>query len=86
MSSLLCQNLNKNHDLDICDLICDNCMPAVDLEECQLSECGAEEELGHDESPLPRSSSTSDITQQLSESIPGILEIIMIIFLTYVCS
>lgn len=43
---------------------------ASDLEECQLSECGAEEELGHDESPLPRSSSTSDITQQLSESIP----------------
>uniref|UniRef100_A0A8C6TN36 Ral GTPase activating protein, alpha subunit 2 (catalytic) n=1 Tax=Neogobius melanostomus TaxID=47308 RepID=A0A8C6TN36_9GOBI len=44
---------------------------ASDLEECQLSECGAEDELGNSESPLPRSSSTSDITQQLSESIPG---------------
>ncbi|CAL9686317.1 unnamed protein product [Knipowitschia caucasica] len=42
---------------------------ANDLEECQLSECGAEEELENNESPLPRSSSTSDITQQLSESI-----------------
>ncbi|XP_072313908.1 ral GTPase-activating protein subunit alpha-2 isoform X2 [Eucyclogobius newberryi] len=42
-----------------------------DLEECQLSECGAEEELENSESPLPRSSSTSDITQQLSESIQG---------------
>ncbi|XP_033844187.1 ral GTPase-activating protein subunit alpha-2 isoform X1 [Periophthalmus magnuspinnatus] len=44
---------------------------ANDLEECQLSECGAEEELENNESPLPRSSSTSDITQQLSESIQG---------------
>ncbi|KAM7376513.1 hypothetical protein PAMP_006241 [Pampus punctatissimus] len=41
-----------------------------DVEECQLSECGAEEELGGD-SPLPRSSSTSDITQQLSDTLPG---------------
>ncbi|KAJ0008846.1 hypothetical protein NQD34_016261 [Periophthalmus magnuspinnatus] len=44
------------------------------LEECQLSECGAEEELENNESPLPRSSSTSDITQQLSESIQGIFK------------
>uniref|UniRef100_A0A8C5NGP4 Rap-GAP domain-containing protein n=1 Tax=Gouania willdenowi TaxID=441366 RepID=A0A8C5NGP4_GOUWI len=44
---------------------------ASDVEECQLSECGAEEELGGRESPLPRSSSTSDITQQLSDTIPG---------------
>uniref|UniRef100_A0A671YS74 Ral GTPase activating protein catalytic subunit alpha 2 n=1 Tax=Sparus aurata TaxID=8175 RepID=A0A671YS74_SPAAU len=42
-----------------------------DVEECQLSECGGEEELGGGESPLPRSSSTSDITQQLSETLPG---------------
>ncbi|XP_028294876.1 ral GTPase-activating protein subunit alpha-2 isoform X4 [Gouania willdenowi] len=42
-----------------------------DVEECQLSECGAEEELGGRESPLPRSSSTSDITQQLSDTIPA---------------
>uniref|UniRef100_A0A8C2XBR6 Ral GTPase activating protein catalytic subunit alpha 2 n=1 Tax=Cyclopterus lumpus TaxID=8103 RepID=A0A8C2XBR6_CYCLU len=39
---------------------------ASDVEECQLSECGGEEELAGGESPLPRSSSTSDITQQLS--------------------
>uniref|UniRef100_A0A8C6PS10 Ral GTPase activating protein catalytic subunit alpha 2 n=1 Tax=Nothobranchius furzeri TaxID=105023 RepID=A0A8C6PS10_NOTFU len=38
---------------------------------CQLSECGGEEELGGMESPLPRSSSTSDITQQLSDTLPG---------------
>uniref|UniRef100_A0A8C6PSB3 Ral GTPase activating protein catalytic subunit alpha 2 n=1 Tax=Nothobranchius furzeri TaxID=105023 RepID=A0A8C6PSB3_NOTFU len=44
---------------------------ASDLEECQLSECGGEEELGGMESPLPRSSSTSDITQQLSDTLPG---------------
>ncbi|KAM9355171.1 ral GTPase-activating protein subunit alpha-2 isoform 2-T2 [Pholidichthys leucotaenia] len=44
---------------------------ASDLEECQLSECGAEEELGGRESPLPRSSSTSDITQQLSDTLPA---------------
>uniref|UniRef100_A0A674NF28 Ral GTPase activating protein catalytic subunit alpha 2 n=1 Tax=Takifugu rubripes TaxID=31033 RepID=A0A674NF28_TAKRU len=44
---------------------------ASDVEECQLSECGGEEELGGGESPLPRSSSTSDITQQLSEHFPG---------------
>ncbi|XP_069392463.1 ral GTPase-activating protein subunit alpha-2 isoform X7 [Paralichthys olivaceus] len=42
-----------------------------DVEECQLSECGGEEELGGRESPLPRSSSTSDITQQLSEALPA---------------
>uniref|UniRef100_A0A3B4FH92 Ral GTPase activating protein catalytic alpha subunit 2 n=1 Tax=Pundamilia nyererei TaxID=303518 RepID=A0A3B4FH92_9CICH len=45
---------------------------ASDVEECQLSECGGEEELGGRDSPLPRSSSTSDITQQLSETLPGI--------------
>uniref|UniRef100_A0A665VIQ1 Ral GTPase activating protein, alpha subunit 2 (catalytic) n=1 Tax=Echeneis naucrates TaxID=173247 RepID=A0A665VIQ1_ECHNA len=43
---------------------------ASDVEECQLSECGGEEDLGGD-SPLPRSSSTSDITQQLSDTLPG---------------
>ncbi|XP_069575789.1 ral GTPase-activating protein subunit alpha-2 isoform X2 [Brachyistius frenatus] len=42
-----------------------------DVEECQLSECGGEEELGGLESPLPRSSSTSDITQQLSDTLPA---------------
>uniref|UniRef100_A0A8D0ATT3 Ral GTPase activating protein catalytic subunit alpha 2 n=1 Tax=Sander lucioperca TaxID=283035 RepID=A0A8D0ATT3_SANLU len=42
-----------------------------DVEECQLSECGGEEELGGGDSPLPRSSSTSDITQQLSDTLPG---------------
>ncbi|XP_044230691.1 ral GTPase-activating protein subunit alpha-2 isoform X4 [Thunnus albacares] len=42
-----------------------------DVEECQLSECGAEEELGGGDSPLPRSSSTSDITQQLSDTLPA---------------
>ncbi|XP_053700335.1 ral GTPase-activating protein subunit alpha-2 isoform X3 [Synchiropus splendidus] len=42
-----------------------------DVEECQLSECGAEDELGGAESPLPRSSSTSDITQQISETLPA---------------
>lgn len=41
------------------------------MEECQLSECGGEEELGGGESPLPRSSSTSDITQQLADHFPG---------------
>lgn len=45
--------------------------PHKDVEECQLSECGGEEELGGGDAPLPRSSSTSDITQQLSESFPG---------------
>uniref|UniRef100_A0A8C2XFN1 Ral GTPase activating protein catalytic subunit alpha 2 n=1 Tax=Cyclopterus lumpus TaxID=8103 RepID=A0A8C2XFN1_CYCLU len=44
---------------------------ASDVEECQLSECGGEEELAGGESPLPRSSSTSDITQQLSDTLPG---------------
>uniref|UniRef100_G3NVB6 Ral GTPase activating protein catalytic subunit alpha 2 n=1 Tax=Gasterosteus aculeatus aculeatus TaxID=481459 RepID=G3NVB6_GASAC len=44
---------------------------ASDVEECQLSECGGEEELVGGESPLPRSSSTSDITQQLSDALPG---------------
>ncbi|XP_057714629.1 ral GTPase-activating protein subunit alpha-2 isoform X5 [Corythoichthys intestinalis] len=38
-----------------------------DVEESQLSECG--EELGGGDSPLARSSSTSDITQQLSETL-----------------
>ncbi|XP_049918667.1 ral GTPase-activating protein subunit alpha-2 isoform X3 [Epinephelus moara] len=42
-----------------------------DVEECQLSECGLEEELGGGDSPLPRSSSTSDITQQLSDTLPA---------------
>ncbi|XP_029315985.1 ral GTPase-activating protein subunit alpha-2 isoform X4 [Cottoperca gobio] len=42
-----------------------------DVEECQLSECGGEEELGGGDSPLPRSSSTSDITQQLSDTLPA---------------
>ncbi|XP_069007973.1 ral GTPase-activating protein subunit alpha-2 isoform X1 [Embiotoca jacksoni] len=42
-----------------------------DVEECQLSECGGEEELVGLESPLPRSSSTSDITQQLSDTLPA---------------
>ncbi|XP_029973580.1 ral GTPase-activating protein subunit alpha-2 isoform X3 [Salarias fasciatus] len=42
-----------------------------DVEECQLSECGGEEELGGRDSPLPRSSSTSDITQQLSDALPA---------------
>ncbi|KAJ3613041.1 hypothetical protein NHX12_019297, partial [Muraenolepis orangiensis] len=44
---------------------------ASDVEECQLSECGAEEEMGGGDSPLPRSSSTSDITQQLADTFPG---------------
>ncbi|XP_070698012.1 ral GTPase-activating protein subunit alpha-2 isoform X2 [Pempheris klunzingeri] len=44
---------------------------ASDVEECQLSECGGEEELGGGESPLPRSSSTSDITQQMSDTSPA---------------
>ncbi|XP_068436897.1 ral GTPase-activating protein subunit alpha-2 isoform X3 [Clinocottus analis] len=44
---------------------------ASDVEECQLSECGGEEELGSGESPLPRSSSTSDITQQLCDTLPA---------------
>ncbi|XP_056283316.1 ral GTPase-activating protein subunit alpha-2 isoform X4 [Pseudoliparis swirei] len=42
-----------------------------DVEECQLSECGGEEELAGGESPLPRSSSTSDITEQLSDTLPA---------------
>uniref|UniRef100_A0A668AQV2 Ral GTPase activating protein catalytic subunit alpha 2 n=1 Tax=Myripristis murdjan TaxID=586833 RepID=A0A668AQV2_9TELE len=45
---------------------------ASDVEECQLSECGGEEELGGGDSPLPRSSSTSDITQQLADTLPGV--------------
>ncbi|XP_053538903.1 ral GTPase-activating protein subunit alpha-2 isoform X2 [Ictalurus punctatus] len=44
---------------------------ASDVEECQLSECGGEGELGEEDNPLPRSSSTSDITQQLTDSFPG---------------
>lgn len=42
-----------------------------DVEECQLSECGVEEELGGGDSPLPRSSSTSDIAQKFSDTLPG---------------
>ncbi|KAF5909698.1 ral GTPase-activating protein subunit alpha-2 isoform X1, partial [Clarias magur] len=42
-----------------------------DVEECQLSECGGEGEMGEGDNPLPRSSSTSDITQQLTDSFPG---------------
>ncbi|XP_016105027.1 ral GTPase-activating protein subunit alpha-2-like [Sinocyclocheilus grahami] len=38
-----------------------------DVEECQLSEC----EMGDGDSPLPRSSSTSDITQQITDTFPG---------------
>lgn len=56
--------------LSHCSLFC--CL--LDVEECQLSECGGEEELGGGESPLPRSSSTSDITQQLSDTLPGTYE------------
>ncbi|KAM9842381.1 ral GTPase-activating protein subunit alpha-2 [Aulostomus maculatus] len=44
---------------------------ASDVEECQLSECGGEEEVGGGDGPLPRSSSTSDITQQLSDTLPA---------------
>ncbi|XP_046869757.1 ral GTPase-activating protein subunit alpha-2 isoform X1 [Hypomesus transpacificus] len=44
---------------------------ATDVEEGQLAECGGEEELGGADSPLPRSSSTSDITQQLADTFPG---------------
>ncbi|XP_026212083.1 ral GTPase-activating protein subunit alpha-2 isoform X1 [Anabas testudineus] len=44
---------------------------ASDVEECQMSECVGEEELGGGDSPLPRSSSTSDITQQLSDTLPA---------------
>ncbi|KAL2099141.1 hypothetical protein ACEWY4_005621 [Coilia grayii] len=43
---------------------------ASDLEECQVSESGGEGE-GEPENPLLRSSSTSDITQQLPDSFPG---------------
>ncbi|XP_049319301.1 ral GTPase-activating protein subunit alpha-2 isoform X3 [Astyanax mexicanus] len=42
-----------------------------DVEECQLSECGGEMEMGDGDCPLPRSSSTSDITQQFTDSFPG---------------
>nr|XP_055029089.1 ral GTPase-activating protein subunit alpha-2 isoform X2 [Misgurnus anguillicaudatus] len=38
-----------------------------DVEECQLSEC----ETGDGDSPLPRSSSASDITQQINDTFPG---------------
>ncbi|XP_035388474.1 ral GTPase-activating protein subunit alpha-2 isoform X6 [Electrophorus electricus] len=41
-----------------------------DVDEGQLSECGGEGEMGDGDSPLPRSSSTSDITQQLTDSFP----------------
>uniref|UniRef100_A0A4W4HC52 Rap-GAP domain-containing protein n=1 Tax=Electrophorus electricus TaxID=8005 RepID=A0A4W4HC52_ELEEL len=44
---------------------------ASDVDEGQLSECGGEGEMGDGDSPLPRSSSTSDITQQLTDSFPG---------------
>ncbi|XP_059375407.1 ral GTPase-activating protein subunit alpha-2-like isoform X6 [Carassius carassius] len=40
---------------------------ASDVEECQLSEC----EIGDGDCPLPRSSSTSDITQQITDTFPG---------------
>ncbi|XP_077094755.1 ral GTPase-activating protein subunit alpha-2 isoform X8 [Siphateles boraxobius] len=40
---------------------------ASDVEECQLSEC----EMGDGDSPLARSSSTSDITQQINNTFPG---------------
>uniref|UniRef100_A0AAR2J6B1 Rap-GAP domain-containing protein n=1 Tax=Pygocentrus nattereri TaxID=42514 RepID=A0AAR2J6B1_PYGNA len=36
-----------------------------------LSECGGEGEMGEGDSPLARSSSTSDINQQLTDSFPG---------------
>ncbi|XP_028825456.1 ral GTPase-activating protein subunit alpha-2 isoform X3 [Denticeps clupeoides] len=42
-----------------------------DVEECQVSESGGEGEPEDGDSPLPRSSSTSDITQQLTDSFPG---------------
>ncbi|KAM9570956.1 ral GTPase-activating protein subunit alpha-2-like isoform 1-T1 [Salvelinus alpinus] len=42
-----------------------------DVEEGQLSECGGDGELEAGDSPLPRSSSTSDITQQLTDTFPG---------------
>ncbi|CAB1335062.1 unnamed protein product, partial [Coregonus sp. 'balchen'] len=44
---------------------------ATDVEEGQLSECGGDGELETGDSPLPRSSSTSDITQQLADTFPG---------------
>ncbi|XP_038865398.1 ral GTPase-activating protein subunit alpha-2-like [Salvelinus namaycush] len=44
---------------------------ATDVEEGQLSECGGDGDLEAGDSPLPRSSSTSDITQQLSDTFPG---------------
>ncbi|XP_068195740.1 ral GTPase-activating protein subunit alpha-2 isoform X2 [Antennarius striatus] len=44
---------------------------ASDVEECQLSECGGEDDLGGGDGPLPRSSSTSDITQPLSDTMPA---------------
>lgn len=44
------------------------CVCPLDVEECQLSEC----EMGDGDSPLPRSSSTSDITQQINNTFPGI--------------
>uniref|UniRef100_A0A3B3HPI7 Ral GTPase activating protein catalytic subunit alpha 2 n=1 Tax=Oryzias latipes TaxID=8090 RepID=A0A3B3HPI7_ORYLA len=47
------------------------CSHRLSVEECQLSECGGEEELGGRDSPLQRSSSTSDITQQLSDALPS---------------
>uniref|UniRef100_A0A4W5Q1B6 Ral GTPase activating protein catalytic subunit alpha 2 n=1 Tax=Hucho hucho TaxID=62062 RepID=A0A4W5Q1B6_9TELE len=44
---------------------------ATDVEEGQLSECGGDGELEAGDSPLPRSSSTSDIKQQLADTFPG---------------
>ncbi|XP_076835249.1 LOW QUALITY PROTEIN: ral GTPase-activating protein subunit alpha-2-like [Brachyhypopomus gauderio] len=41
-----------------------------DVDEGQLCEYGGEGEMGEGDSPLPRSSSTSDITQQLTDSFP----------------
>ncbi|XP_068608440.1 ral GTPase-activating protein subunit alpha-2 [Brachionichthys hirsutus] len=42
-----------------------------DVEEGQLSECGGEDDLGCADGPLARSSSTSDITQPLSDIAPA---------------
>ncbi|KAL0969251.1 hypothetical protein UPYG_G00224490 [Umbra pygmaea] len=44
---------------------------ATDVDEGQLSECGPDGEPEAEDSLLPRSSSTSDITQQLADTYPG---------------
>ena len=54
----------------VCVCVCDTLVQS-DVEEGQLSECVLEEEMGGGDSPLPRSSSTSDITQQLADTFPG---------------